>query len=79
MKTVNNTIVDEDIDIGETMVSYFSTVHTNYRGEEMPEMSDITNKQIKDIKITPELVEKKLEDLNPHKSCGADGVHSYVF
>ena len=78
MKTVNNTIVDEDIDIGETMVSYFSTVHTNYRGEEMPEMSDITNKQIKDIKITPELVEKKLKDLNPHKSCGADGVHSYV-
>ena len=41
MKTVNNTIV-EDIDIGETMVSYFSTVHTNSRGEEMPEMSDIT-------------------------------------
>ena len=58
MKTVDNTIVDEDIDIGETMVSYFNTVHTNYRGEEMPEMSDMTNKQIKGIEITPELVEK---------------------
>ena len=47
MKTVNNTIVDEDIDIVETMVSYFSTVHTKCRGEGMPEMSDIANKQIK--------------------------------
>ena len=78
MKTIDNGIVEEDADIAETMVSYFSTVHTNYRGEVMPEMQDVTDKQIQDIVITPELVAGKLEKLERHKSCGSDDIHSYV-
>ena len=58
MKTVNGEIVEEDIDIVETMVSYFSTVHTNYRGEVMPDMPDMTDKRIQDIVVTPEMVAK---------------------
>ena len=78
MKTVDNTIVEEDIDIVETMVSYFSTVHTDYRGEVMPVMQDMTDKRIRDIVVTPELVASKLEKLERFKSCGSDDIHSYV-
>ena len=78
MKTVNGEIAEEDIDIVETMVSYFSTVHTNYRGEVMPDMPDMTDKRIQDIVVTPEMVAKKLEELQRYKSCGSDDIHSYV-
>ena len=44
----------------------------------MPEMQDVTDKQIQDIVITPELVAGKLEKLERHKSCGSDDIHSYV-
>ena len=70
MKTTENNIVEDDKDIAETMVSYFSTVHTNYRGEEMPEMQMMMDRQIGDIDITPELVEKIFTKLNVNKSCG---------
>ena len=56
MKTVDNEIVEEDADIVETVVTYFSTVHTDHRGELMPDMMDMTDKHIQDISITPELV-----------------------
>ena len=78
MKTVDNEMVEEDADIVETIVSYFSTVHTDYRGEVMPDMRDMTDKHIQDITVTPELVASKLEKLERYKSCGSDEVHSYV-
>ena len=78
MKTVDNEIVEEDADIVETIVDYFSTVHTDYRGEVMPDMMDMTDKHIRDITVTPELVASKLEKLERYKSCGSDEVHSYV-
>ena len=78
MKTIENKIVEEDGDIAETIVSYFSTVHTSYRGEEMPEMQTMTEDQVDDIYITRELVEKRLLKLDVNKSCGPDGIHPYV-
>merc|ERR1712055_74012 len=60
------------------MVSYFITIHTDYRGEVMPDMRDMTDKHIQDITVTPELVSSKLEKLERYKSCGSDEVHSYV-
>ena len=44
----------------------------------MPEMQMMTDRQIGDIDITPELVEKKLKKLNVNKSCGPDGIHPLV-
>ena len=78
MKKSDGEIAEEDIDIVETMVSYFSTVHTNYRGDVMPDMPDMTDKKIQDIVVTPEKVVEKLEELQRYKSCGSDGIHSYV-
>ena len=49
MKRVDNVIMEEDIDITEAMVSYFNTVYTSYRGEEMPEMQNMTEQQIGNI------------------------------
>ena len=49
MKMTENVIVEEEIEIAETMVTYFSTVHTNFRGEEMPEMQMMTDRQIGEL------------------------------
>ena len=78
MKTTKNVIVEEEIEIAETMVTYFSTVHTNFRGEEMPEMQMMTDRQIGELNITPEMVKTKLSKLNVNKSCGPDGIHPFV-
>ena len=78
MKAGGNKIVEDDREIAETMVSYFSTVHTSYNGEEMPAMLPLTECKIEDINITAELVEKKLKNLDANKSCGPDGIHPYV-
>ena len=58
MKRSDNTIVEEDKDIVEVQVDYFSTVYTAYRGEQMPEMQEMTEAEITDINITPEMDEK---------------------
>ena len=78
MKTAENIIVEEDIDIAETIVTYFSTVHTDFRVEAMPEKQMMTDSQIRDFNITPEMVEKKLSKLNVNKFCGPDGIHPLV-
>ena len=62
MKTVDGKTA-EDIDIVETMVSYFSTVHTNYRHEVMLDMMVMSYKRIQDIVVTPEMVVNKWEKL----------------
>ena len=58
LKKNDGTIVHEDKEIVEVQVDYFSTVYTSHIGEQMPEMQDMTNAEINDIDITPELVEK---------------------
>lgn len=78
MKTRDGQLVEEDKEIAEVIVEYFSTVYTTHRGEEMPEMEPMTNEIIERLIITPELVERKLEKLNINKSCGPDGIHPHV-
>ena len=74
MKSIDNEIVEEDADIAETMVSYFSTVHTNYRGEVMPEMQDMTEAKLPNIEITPEMIEKNPSALNKNRVA-----HIYLY
>ena len=78
LKKNDGTIVHEDKEIVEVQVDYFSTVYTSHIGEQMPEMQDMTNAEINDIDITPELVEKKLRKLDENKSNGPDVFHPYV-
>ena len=78
LKKSDDTIVEEDKDIVEVQVDYFSTVYTAHRGERMPEMQEMTDAEITDINITPEMVETKLRKLNENKSSGSDVFHPYV-
>ena len=75
MMTVDITIIKDDIDIVDTMATYFSTVHTNYGGKVMLDMQEMIDKRIRDIMVTPELVASKLEKLDPFKSCGSSDIH----
>ena len=78
LKAENGNLVEDDKEIVEVMVNYFNTVYTSYRGEIMPEMRSMTRCKLINIEITEEMVEKKLEKLNIHKSCGPDGIHPQV-
>ncbi|CAL4244482.1 unnamed protein product [Meganyctiphanes norvegica] len=78
MKASDGRLVEEDNEVTKVLVQYFSSVHTSHRGEEMPEMQMMTDTQIGNITITPEMVEKKLEKLNINKSCGPDEIHPHV-
>ena len=78
LRTSDNKIVEEDKDIVEVQVDYFSTVYTSYKGEQMPEMQEMTEAKLDDIQITPEMVEAKLKKLNENKSSGSDVFHPYV-
>ena len=44
----------------------------------MPEMDCLCNENISDIMVTPELVKKRLENLNKFKSSGPDNIHPHV-
>ena len=78
VKDQNGQLVDDDKEIAEVMVDYFSTVYTDHRGAQMPKMDDMTDEQIDDIIFTPESVEKQLQNLNINKSCGPDEIHPHV-
>ena len=78
LRKSDNTIVEEDKDIVEVQVDYFSTVYTEYRGEQMPEMQNMTENELTNIEITTEMVEEKLMNLNENKSSGSDIFHPYV-
>ena len=67
LRKSDNTIVEEDKDIVEVQVDYFSTVYTEYRGEQMPEMQNMTETELTNIEITTEMVEEKLMNLNENK------------
>ena len=56
---------------------FFQSVFVKEDSKEIPEFSDRTKNgtTLSQIKISPEGVRKKLEDLKPDKSPGPDGLH----
>ena len=44
----------------------------------MPEMDDQYDSEIRNIIISKECIQEKLEKLNVNKSCGPDNIHSFV-
>ena len=58
---------------------YFHTAFTRPTpGEELPDMDCLCNENIRDIKVTPEIVKEKLEKLNKFKGSGPDNIHPHV-
>ena len=78
LQTKDGTIVVEDSEIVEVQVDYFSTVYTSHKGEQMPEMKEMTTAELCDIVITPEIVGSKLKKLDENKSSGPDVFHPFV-
>ena len=69
---------ESDKEIGDEMGKYFSSVHLPYHTGTLPDMQQMTHNRIGELKITPEMVKDKLENLNIHKASGPDGTHPHV-
>ncbi|CAL4181599.1 unnamed protein product, partial [Meganyctiphanes norvegica] len=78
MRKENGELVDNDKDICSVIVRYFNSVHTPVSTEAMPEMNNMYETEIRNIIITQEEVQTRLEKLNVYKSSGPDNIHPFV-
>ena len=70
-----NSLVFDDEKKANLLQKQFSSVYTNEPLDEIPLIEKRTNKTVKDVNITAEMVKKKLKTLNINKSCGPDDIH----
>ena len=54
------------------------SVHTAHGDDEMREMGEQYEREIRNISITKECIQTRLEKLNGNKLCGPDNIHPYV-
>ena len=59
----------------EILSKQYSSVFTKEDMNNIPTIEDRSNKLIKDLVITVEMVTKALHEINPNKSCGPDLIH----
>merc|ERR1711867_28039 len=74
----NGGLTDKDKEICDILGGYFSSVHTAHGDDEMPEMEEQYEREIRNISITKECIQDRLEKLNGNKSCWPDNMHPYV-
>ena len=78
----NGLLKDSPKDQAEILNNQFSSVFTTDRPSDFPDHTPFKNNKkypdIEDIHISVDGVEKLLNDLNPHKSMGPDGLHPKV-
>ena len=65
-------------EVCDTMGDYFNTVHTPKYIGTMPDMNEMYETEIRNIVISRENVQNRLEKLNVNKSCGPDNIHPFV-
>ena len=78
IKKEDGLYAESDKEIGDAIGKYFNSIYTPYYGGILPEMQQITDEQIGEIKINPKMVEEKLVKLNIHRASGPDGIHPHV-
>ena len=72
-------LITSDKGKANEMNNFFTSVFTRENITSMPEFPDQEyNSPLTDITITPEEVKKMLDNLNPNKSPGPDGIHPRV-
>ena len=74
----NGELIDVEKNMCDIVGSYFSSVFSPRYNGELPAMEEMYEREIRDIVVTRENVQEKLEKLNVYKSCGPDGVHPFV-
>ena len=62
----------------QVLNDFFVSVFTIEDVSSIPERSSVTEANLDSIHVTAEMVNKKLRNLNPNKSPGHDGIHSYL-
>ena len=71
-------LVDNDIAICSILGKYFNSVYSPQSTDEMPDMENMSESEIREIVITREEIQTGLEKLNVNKSCGPDNIHPLV-
>ena len=72
-------LITNDKEKANLMNQYFSSVFTKEDMSNLPNFEErVFDQPLSEFNITPEMVEKKLEKLNPSKSPGPDGMHPRV-
>ena len=72
-------LVTNDKEKANLMNQYYSSVFTKEDMSNLPNFEErVFDHPLSEFDITPEMVKKKLEKLNPSKSPGPDGMHPRV-
>jgi len=68
-----------DKEKADTLAEFFTSVFTREPSGELPEFEDRSeNRKLTEIKITHDMVIKKLKALNPQKTQGPDSIHPSI-
>ena len=78
MQKENGEIVDIDNEICDTLGEYFSSVFSQPHTGQLPDINEMFNSTIGSINVTEVDIQKRLEKLDPNKSCGPDNIHPYL-
>ena len=69
LATLQNTLTSKEVEKAEILANFFTSVFTNNNPDNMPTIPNIgVEEELKEYKIDPEEVMKKLSKLNPAKS-----------
>ena len=76
---VNGEMKYEEQELADICNNYFhSAFNRPVDGEELPHMEQVSQENIENIEITPQMVTLKLEKLNKYKSSGPDNIHPHL-
>ena len=75
---VNETTTTSDEEKADFLLNQFTSVFTNEPAGEIPAFDKDIEHEVTKVKITTEMVEKRLKNLNISKSSGPDGLHPRV-
>ena len=79
LKTPQNILTSRDVEKAEILANFFASVFTKENLDNMPTIPNISvEEELKEYRIDPEEVRKKLSKLSPAKSSGPDNLHSKI-
>jgi hypothetical protein len=78
LKGKNGNMMESDLEKAQTLNEFFASVFTRESLDNLPLLDEGSRSEGKimseDIDVSPEIIEKKLKELNPNKAQGPDGI-----
>ena len=78
MQNEHGELVDNNKEICNILAKYFNSVYTPPSNEDMPNMNEMYEDEIRNVIIRRDDIKTRLEKLNANKSCGPDNIHPIV-